>query len=337
MVTLAPFLFGTKNSKEESLQRCISVLLQGMGRHVARIGTPSESADYEASLRRLREQVSKAKDPDDILVIAGSAVQELAASAESAARRFEETQQAWRGIAEVMLHCLDAATPSPQEEPGLAESFAAAIHAAGSAEDIHALRMRLEQHLADLSDSAAAAPVLAADPRLASRIYADSAPEETDPATGLPGARVAQRALSARWKSRGNGFVVAFVLERLEAINIRFGCNAGDQVIQNYSQNLVQYLGPDDQLFRWSGPCLLALIDRELPEGLVTSEIARISALRLEQAVVVRNREVIVPVSPAWSVFALAEYASVEEVGRKVDEFIDERLLACFGTPSGRR
>jgi len=345
MVSLSPFLRGTRTPKEEVLHRALSVVLQGMGRHATRFGA-DEAEEFDALMHLLREDLAKTKDPDRALVIAASAVRALEEYTDASMHRYEEAARAWRDMTRVVLRFLDQSAGLP-DGSGAENLLSRDLDAAVSARDIRALRSRVEECLADLAESApeADAPVAARasaasaaeGKRLSCSIYADSAPEDTDDATGLPGPRVAMRAIEATWNQRENRYLVAFLLERLDAVNVRFGSQAGDQILQEYSQHLAQSLGPSDQVFRWRGPCLVALIERELPEGLVAAEVSRASAARLEHAITVQDRELMVPVSSAWSIVSLPEHASVEDVCRRVDEFIEERLQAYYGASAGRR
>jgi GGDEF domain-containing protein len=320
MLTLGPFLRGGRSSREDALSRAFAILLNGVGQN-------DDDAELDATLQPLRDELGGTKDPEDLPRIAGLAVQALDEYSSDCRQRFERSLQAWRDIVRILLHRVDPPA-----------SLVADLDEAVLPGEVDALRARIETCLAEPAENAEPSAIPQAElTRLSSRIYADSTLEDADSATGLPGSRVAAKAISAIWESREHRYLVAFVLQRLESINVRFGSQAGDQIMQAYSQRLAQSLGSSDQLFRWSGTCLLALITREVPEALVAAEIARTSAGRLEKSITVRDREVIVPVSPVWSVFALQDYSGVEDVCHRVDDFIEEPHLPCSGSPAGRR
>ena len=45
-------------------------------------------------------------------------------------------------------------------------------------------------------------------------------------------------------------------------INTRFGYSVGNQVFHLYSKHLAQSLQQHDELYRWTGPGFIALIER---------------------------------------------------------------------------
>jgi GGDEF domain-containing protein len=103
-----------------------------------------------------------------------------------------------------------------------------------------------------------------------------------DPVTGLG---LAPNALAAIREAREAGhdvMVVALRLDSLPFIVKRYGHETGDQFLLTASQLLAQGLKPVDRLFRWTGPCLVAIL-----RGRRSLEAARAETDRL----IFRTRE----------------------------------------------
>jgi GGDEF domain-containing protein len=123
------------------------------------------------------------------------------------------------------------------------------------------------------------------------------------------------------WEHRESVSAVVFSIERMAGINARFGCITADELLRNLSRHLTASLGPADQLYRWRGPHLMALIQRDIASASPSMEIARIAEWGSEHAVTVRDREVTVSASVAWDLFPLDVFAGVEDLLASINGF----------------
>ena len=154
---------------------------------------------------------------------------------------------------------------------------------------------------------------------------APTAPGESDSLTGLPDFGYAVAAMCAVWNHREDHFAAIFALDRLDAINLRFGFKTGDQVLLTLSRHIAAHLAATDQFFRWRGPCLMALVKRQMPESLAAAEMSRAVSTRLEQAITIGKREVMVPISTSWNLFPLSAVETLESMVSHLNEFAMNR------------
>jgi GGDEF domain-containing protein len=154
-----------------------------------------------------------------------------------------------------------------------------------------ALVETLQQQLADSKDLSAGA----------------SRAVNLDPATGLADKAEAQRALEQAANSQevSGKFVLIAVVNRMRAVNARFGYNIGDQILGMVAEYFRRSLPAEDKLCRWQGPALLAILSRKVSLTLVRHEIRRFAEARLEKTFVVGERSIMLPVSTSWTVFPL--------------------------------
>jgi hypothetical protein len=82
-------------------------------------------------------------------------------------------------------------------------------------------------------------------------------------------------------------------------------------------------LAKTDRLFRWRGPALVALLEREQPIGVVQAEIRRMSAKRIEGVLEV-GEGVLLPVSASWLVLPLN--ASAGDMAKAIENFIASQI-----------
>jgi GGDEF domain-containing protein len=120
--------------------------------------------------------------------------------------------------------------------------------------------------------------------------------------------------------------VVAFVVDRVQLINARFGYAVGDQILVLLRDHLAKHLQAGDQLFRWTGPVFLALLDRpNLPDG-VRAEVKRITSVKLETTVQIGTRSVLLPVASTSAIFSLFEIDSMPLLIEQIDAFVAGHL-----------
>lgn len=132
------------------------------------------------------------------------------------------------------------------------------------------------------------------------------APSESQPdvdtATQLPGEGRASVAIRTAVDSPDGKFLLVAVVNRVQAVNARFGYTVGDRILAATADHFRKNLTSRDQLFRWHGPCLLAVLDRPERIDQVRSAIRRFADDRLESTVELGQRSVLIPVSASWSV-----------------------------------
>ena len=323
MTTLSPFLWpgGKQDSagqkQAEALNRIVSVLLQGIALHTYNFD-PAQFEAFDNAIRKVRHEFEHAPDEATALLSAGAAIRLLEEHGDAAEQhwrsRQHEFQSAMALLSDTLLDLAGAAPEAAVRIRGIETDIALACNS-GSAV---AARLKLEACLAEVRAEVAAA-----------RVPENAGPvQERDSVTGLPDPACAARALNFVWNRRKDYYVAILALERIETINLRFGFHAGDRMLQQFSQHVAQHLTPEDQLFRWRGPCLAMLLHRREPEPVVTGELNRLTGTRLETGLVFREREVMVPVSVSWNLFHVNGAGSLEELVRQMNEFAASRTRA---------
>jgi GGDEF domain-containing protein len=146
-------------------------------------------------------------------------------------------------------------------------------------------------------------------------------PSEIDSVTGLGGQDEGTKAVRAACASGGSSHAVVFAADRMEALNLRFGFAAGDQILLLLAQHIAQSLQPGDLMFRWRGPCFLLLLKRSTSDARVQAEMTGILASRLKHTLNMGTREVVVQVTGSWTILSLTADTDMKDVMRRVDEF----------------
>jgi GGDEF domain-containing protein len=152
------------------------------------------------------------------------------------------------------------------------------------------------------------------------RVGAVAAAVELDAATGLPSMKEALKAIQAAVASPRNKFLTMALVSRVPAVNARFGPCVGDRVLSTFVEHFRRNLAANDRLFRWQGPAVIALLEREERLEKVRAEIRLFIEVKLEKTIEVGNRMVLLPISASWSIFPVAP--PMEELLKKMEAFM---------------
>lgn len=148
---------------------------------------------------------------------------------------------------------------------------------------------------------------------------------ELDPVTGLPGRANAMEVLVAlRQKPASHLFAAVFVLDGYSVTAQKFGARVADDVLTYYCIFLAQKLHEDlgaKKLFRWTGPCLLAILGPQDSVQTAQRDIARCTHVTLERIIDLPSRMLLLPISGSAAVFPIDDM-STEELVSEIDSFV---------------
>jgi len=153
---------------------------------------------------------------------------------------------------------------------------------------------------------------------------APAAAVDLDAATGLLSKKEAMKAIQAAVESPRNKFLAIAVVSRVQAVNARFGYSIGDRVLATFAEHFRGNLGAHDQLFRWEGAAVIAVLEREERLEKVRMEIRRFIEVKLEKTIEVGNRTVLLPISASWSIFPVAP--PMDELLKKMEAFVAAQI-----------
>ena len=317
-VAAPPTLRAPKAPRTEALNRVISMLLHGLALH-SYCQDDGEFTAFQRRIRNLREEIARIDDEESGLLVVGSASRSPdrgEAPDRDLTPRQKDLEAAISMISESLL---SVARGSEAHAVALRQSERDVV-SARQPDDMASAAARLSVCL----DSLRVQILRRNDSVLAPAQH--YAPSDIDSITGLPDARQALDALSAAWKHRRRYCVSVFGVRRLDAINARFGFQAGDDVLRVVTQHLAEYFARDYLLFRWRGPCVICIMEKKMPMPLMVAEVKRVASMRLQQNMTMKNRDAIVAISMSCALISL-ESDSVEDVVARLEDFITAQIL----------
>lgn len=123
-------------------------------------------------------------------------------------------------------------------------------------------------------------------------------------------------------------YVVVMVVNRIQPINARFGREAGDWMLERFRKHVESQLLPSDRLFRWTGPAMVALLERPKPIDELRGMAKRMLDTPIDETYEVGERSILIPISAAWSIFMLTPDSEAAE--KQIHTFIASQYCRDF-------
>jgi GGDEF domain-containing protein len=335
MISLRKYLYGEISEGSPAVSRHIlDLFLRGIAEHAVE-GDKADLERFQKEIQRLAGSL-KPRSPIDELLLIGSgallAMEDYNGSTTKFVRRLAEEMQKMVAMLTRTVISIGASSETSVDK---LQQIEKSIEGVRMLEDMRALKTQLEECLHSVreetlrqkADRQAAMECLQRElDRSRERVGSALSLPGLDSATGLPDRSEAQRAMEAAAQAPDGKFVLLAVAGRVQAVKARFGLVAGERMLAASARHFRKSLGSRDKLFRWEGPALLGVLEREGRIDHVYSEVRQFADMKLEEAVESGNRTVLIPFSCNWSVFQVE--APLETLLRKVDMFTAAQLLS---------
>lgn len=291
-----------------------------------------EYSEFRATLNQLALSLETMRDAPEFLGVAEAVNQTLEGYNRGAQRVHAAQTVELRCMIEMLSQTLVSLAEAGGQSVQALQSIRNQVESARQLDDIRLLRARLGDSLKSISDEARRqrernAELLrqAEQATLLAAGHRDY--HQVDRVSGLPSPEKAESEITARVGIDSSFYAAVFVVERLESINLRYGYAAGDQLLQIFGKYLVSNLGAMDEVFRWRGPCFVALLDRKSSADTVASELAHFASIRQEHTMQVDGRPFKLSMSCAWTIVPLAKCQAAGEASQQIDRFVSEHWV----------
>jgi diguanylate cyclase (GGDEF)-like protein len=326
VISIKKFL-ATENAAEPALRHGIRLLIQGIAQH-AIPGDTLDGVRFRESLQKISDALTEHTPPDEILVHTESVLKAL----EEYNRRTARTQALHATELHLMVTMLtstvSAISTSGDVNVKRLGEIEKRVVSTSQLDDVRVIKGRLSDCLADIrsevdrqrQDQRATIQQLNdgldAARKTSPNLFAGPS---TDPITGLARRAEAEIALAEAGQADAPAFAVVLVLDRLQALNLKFGREVGDEVLGEFARMIEKKLPYGDQLFRWGGPSLLAILHRRSSIERVRSEIAQMVDIKLEHNIETPSRSIMIPIAARWAVFPMM--AAPRLLYKRIDTF----------------
>jgi GGDEF domain-containing protein len=326
VISLKQFLSAPQET-DHTAMHVVRLLVQGIGQHAA-VGDGEESTSFREKMKEASDALIDTINPADLLVRAGWVLNELEQHTRRGDRVHRLQSTELQNMVKMMASALSNISATSKVNISKLSEIAKNVGVASELNDVRLIKGKLSECLIDIQQEAKRQQVEIAETIQELREGLDRVRDEpalaghaktADTVTGLALRQDAEAAIAEAGRANSVHFVAVMVLERLQILNARFGREAGDEILAAYSQMVLKSLTPQDRLFRWGGPALVALLPRQRSLQLVRSEFTHIMETRLEHTIQTPSRSVLIPVSAKWCLYPMM--AAPRLLIQKIDEF----------------
>ncbi|HYA18600.1 MAG TPA: diguanylate cyclase [Bryobacteraceae bacterium] len=312
---------------EQTLMHVVRLLVEGIGRHVVTVD-PAEAARFRRSVEEVSQKLQEEISPAELLVRAGSVVQALEDHASRSTQDLQLQMAELQHMVKMLTATVSAISAAGETNVGRLGEIEKQVESASALDDVRTIKARLADCLTDIrretqrqrKETGATIEQLTQGLSEARRTVVDTATGTVrDEVTGLGLRADAEAAMAEPARPGGQTFVAVMVLERLQAVNRKFGVEIGDQILAEFGRVVRRSLQPDDRLFRWGGPALVALVTRPATIERVRVEISGIMDAKWEHTIRTASRSILLPITSRWAVMPLM--AAPRLLYHKIDVF----------------
>ncbi len=297
---------------ELALRKVVSLFLESIGAAAVDCNRVEREA-FAEEMKQLQLRTAEDPSPDTLFVTSGAAAQAMTDYNRRVSAFLSKQNEEIKGIAAAVAETALRLGGGNAEAAQRLQEIGNRFEAAGEMHDLHSLKTHLRECLQSFreetqrqraeSDATIQALQREIERRPACNLSGEMA--DTDPVTGLPRQTTGTREMQEAAKSGKHTYVLVMVVKGVQSINARFGFDVGDRMLYLFAQHVDRHIMHSDKLFRWDGPAVVALLDRNETMEQVRAQVRRMLDEPLEGTFSGNGRAVMIPISAAWSVLRL--------------------------------
>ena len=309
MISLKKFLEPTAENME-TLLKVLQVLLEGISQHVVEYDADSYSR-FRRSIQGISESFNDFLPQSEFFVLAGAAVKSLEDYNQHATAHFGHRKAELETIIKMLSETVGSIGSASDENVARLQQIEQLVSSAKEVSDIKVIKMRLSDCLDGIRNEATRQRTQTEKTtqslrkeieKSRVRVAAAGSPSH-DPLTGLPSREAAESALAIHCTSDSPFYVAVLMIDRLQLYNTRYGRAVGDDILRKFADYVRRTLPARDTLFRWTGPTLVAILERSCQIEGARLELKRILDKIPETDIQTATRSALLSISSRWGVF----------------------------------
>ncbi len=326
MISIKKFL-SKDDEAERAVMQAVRLLVLGIAEHAGG-GEADVTARFRQGVQEIADVLVDDIDPDQLLVHANAVVSALQDHHRRATRHRALQTTELQNMVKMLASTLAAVAAASGTQVMRLGEIEKQVVVASELNDVRTIKAKLSECLEDIrkeserqrketGDIIQELSQGLEDARKSTMVVREVS--ASDAVTGLPLRPDAEAALAQAGRSATEAYAAVLVLDRLQTFNLRFGREVGDDVLVAFARMIKKQLGSSDQLFRWSGPTLVALLPRQSSLERVRGDVKRFVETKLEHTIETPSRSIMLPIAARWAVFPMM--AAPRLMYQKIDAF----------------
>ena len=312
------------NQLASSFSRVVQQILEACALHAVEFDA-HEQAAFRSSMREIADRFSKVQDHRDLLILAGETSKTIQAYNHLAEKFIRGLSSEKQSIVELMTNSLLRICNSSDKSAQTLRQIERELASASQLQSMRELRHKLSECVGIICSEAAVQE--AQYKELKQRIATGGGSvEASDQITGLPTLTGAEARIREIAAGDHQGHIMAFFLKNVEVVNRRFGFSSGDEVLRRFAGFLGDHIKGKDRLFRWRGPCFVAVTDRMASTNELQADASRLALRGPEIQIEKDGKSMLLRLTAATAVYPISKNQSVAELSAKIDQFASEQF-----------
>ena len=323
------------HADENTIRHAVGLLIEKLG-ECAVAQDPLELIDFRREIQGISEALTPDLPHENILTLAGSAAQALENYNRRVTGRLGKQSSEFQAILKMLRNSLVKIAGENGESIQSLARIGEELERGSCIKDLQSLRLHLDNCLSVVREQierekAASKSTIEKLQTVIEdlRETTGASPQRKAPFPVEP--RGQQECMAAMQDAAAKGtrhFAVVMVVNRVQPINARFGRKAGDWMLARFKDHVESHLLASDQLFRWTGPAMVAVLERAKALDEVRGLLRRMLDKPLDGTYETEGRSILIPISAAWSTFMLTLEPGTAE--KQIEAFIASRYCRDF-------
>jgi GGDEF domain-containing protein len=316
------------SGNENTLWESFAPIIEKLGQSAVECD-PQELASLRTEIGAIHEALTPDLPDENALVLAKSAVQALEVYNKRITRTVSKQTSEFQAIVKMLQLGLLAIAGEKSDSFQALTKIGEEMDCGTGFKDLQSLRLRLSQCLSGLRteierEKSASNAVIEKLQIEIERVHAsggESRHRSVDLPTGLRCQEDCIAAIEGAIDKGTRHYAAVMVVNRVQPVNARFGRDAGDWMLSRFKHHVeTRLLTSGDRLFRWTGPAMVAILERPQPIDHVRALVKRALETLIDETYEVAGRSILIPISAAWSVFMITPAPDASE--KQIQAFI---------------
>jgi GGDEF domain-containing protein len=318
-----------------AIRQAVGLLIEKLGQYAV-VQDPGECTEFRREIEGIGEALTPDLPPENVLTLAGSAGQALEAYNRRVTGRIGKQSSEFQAIVKMLRNSLATIAGENAESIQSLARIGEELERGTAFKDLQSLKLHLHTCLSGLREQIerekAASKSTIEKLQIVIEDLRETAGASLQPkSVSIAVPRGRQECIAAMNEAVSKGtrhFALVMVVNRVQPINARFGRDAGDWMLARFKDHVETHFLASDQVFRWTGPAMVAVLERAKALDEVRSLVRRILDKPFDETYEIDGRSILIPISAAWSIFMLTAEPCAAE--RQIDAFIASRYSRDF-------
>jgi diguanylate cyclase (GGDEF)-like protein len=325
VISIKQFL--AAGTDDRALTLVVRTLVRGIGQHSV-VGDANDCSRFRERMQEISDAIVDGTSPEELLLHATSSLNALEDHNRRAALYHRLQYAELQNMVRMLTSTVGTVSVTSQTNVCILNEIEKNVEVASELDDVRVMKAKLSSCLTDIRKEAQRQQTeteeIIQELRRGLEQARKASEEKTngqdmDVITRLPLRVEAEKALAESGRAGCQTYAAVMVLDSLQTVNARFGREAGDDVLAEFARMVQKNITPEDRLFRWGGPALVALLPRPASVERVRREFGRVMENKLERTIQTPSRSILIPISARWCLFPVMTAPRLNH--QKIDNF----------------